>query len=113
MKKKLFLGFVMTVVFALALTLAVSAEGTVHNENTVDYSETVTLNDGTVLPLFDENKEALIWYISGVDAEGKIAYTSIRTDDQRVKWNTETWDEVTGINIVLDETKTINKTKQQ
>ena len=111
MKKKLFLGFVMTVVFALALTLAVSAEGTVHNENTVDYSETVTLNDGTVLPLFDENKEALIWYISGVDAEGKTAYTSIRTDDQRVKWNTETWDEVTGINIVLDETKTINKTK--
>lgn len=55
MKKRIFLTFVMVFVFALMLAFAVSA-GTVHNENTVDYSATVTLDDGTVLPLFDENK---------------------------------------------------------
>ncbi|MBQ8146704.1 MAG: hypothetical protein IJ039_07955 [Clostridia bacterium] len=52
MKKKLLLTLVMALAFVLALTVAVFAD-TVHNENTVNYSATVTLDDGKVLPLFD------------------------------------------------------------
>lgn len=92
MKKRLFLTFVMIFVFALTLAFAVSAD-TIHNENTVDYSATVTLDDGTVLPLFDENKEALIWYISGKE-NGKNTYSSIRSDSPDVKWTAESYDEV-------------------
>ena len=102
MKKKLFLTVVMAFFFAVILAFAVSAES-VHNENTVDYSATVTLNDGTVLPLYDENKEALIWYISGNDENGKNIYSSIRTDDPQVKWWTKSWGEVTAVSIVLDD----------
>lgn len=92
MKKRLFLTFVMVFIFALTLAFAVSAD-TVHNENTVDYNATVTLDDGTVLPLFDENKEALIWYISGKE-NGKNTYSSIRSDSPDVKWTALNYDEV-------------------
>lgn len=80
MKKKLLLALVMTFVFALALTFAVSADS-IHNENTVDYKATVTLDDGTVCNLFDSAGNALIWYISGTDDEGKNIYSPIRADD--------------------------------
>ena len=102
MKKKLFLTVVMTLVFAVALMLAVSAES-VHNENTVDYDETVTLSDGKVLPLFDENNDALIWYIDGKDESGKNTYASILSEDSQVKWYTENWGEVTGVGINFDD----------
>ena len=93
MKKRLFLTFVMVFVFALMLAFAVSA-GTVHNENTVDYSATVTLDDGTKLELFDNEGNALIWYISGTQ-DGKNLYSSVRADDdEKVKWTAESWDEV-------------------
>lgn len=75
MKKKLFLMVVMTFVFALALTFAVSAES-VHNENTVDYDATVTLDNGTVCNLFDSEKNALIWYL---DNSGNLQ--SIKAND--------------------------------
>ena len=101
MKKKLFLAFVMTFVFAAVLAFAVSAEA-VHDSTTVDYSATVTLDDGTVLPLYDENNEALIWYISGTEG-GKNVYTSIRTDSSQVLWHTKSWGEVTGVSIVLED----------
>ena len=68
MKKRLFLTFVMIFVFALTLAFAVSAD-TIHNENTVDYNATVTLDDGTVLPLFDENKEALFGTLAALKME--------------------------------------------
>ncbi len=102
MKKKLFLALVMAVAIALTLTIAVFADA-VHNDSNVDYSEKVTLDDGTVLPLFDENKEALIWYISGTDENGNNIYASIRSDDPQVHWNTESWNEVTSVGIVLDD----------
>ncbi len=109
MKRKLLLTFVMVIAFALTFALVVFAD-TVHNENTVDYSETVTLNDGTVLPLYDENKEALIWYISGTDSEtGKNIYTSILTQDSQVKWYTESWNEVTSVGITFDDGATVSK----
>ena len=74
MKRKLFLTLVTTFVFALALAFAVSA-GSVHNASTVNYKETVTLDDGTVCNLFDEDGNALIWFKNG----GVLQ--SIRADD--------------------------------
>ena len=111
MKKKLFLMVVMAFVFALALTLAVCAES-IHNENTVDYNATVTLNDGAVLPLYDENKNALIWYTDGKDEEGKTKYSSVRADDPaRVTWKAESWDEVQSWDAFLEDGTTSIKSK--
>ena len=56
------------------LAIAVSAES-VHNASTVNYDETVTLDDGAVCNLFDENGNALIWFRNG----GVLQ--SIRADD--------------------------------
>ena len=103
--KKLLLTLVLALSLSLVFTIAVFAD-VVHDETNVDYSEKVTLSDGTVLPLFDENKEALIWYL---DSAG--ALKSIRTDDQQVKWYTETWNEVTGVSIKFDDGTTVSKDK--
>ena len=56
------------------LAIAVSAES-VHNASTVNYDETVTLDDGTVCNLFDEDGNALIWFRNGGELQ------SIRADD--------------------------------
>ena len=111
MKKKLFLAFVMTFVFAVVLAFAVSAE-TVHDSTTVDYSATVTLDDGTVLPLYDSNRNALIWYIDGKDENGKTIYSSVCADDSsRVTWKAESWDEVRSWDALLEDGKTSIKSK--
>ena len=111
MKKKLFLAFVMTFAFAMVLAFAVSAES-VHNENTVDYGATVTLDDGTVLPLYDESLNALIWYTDGKDEEGKTKYSSVRADDSaRVHWQAEGWDEVRSWGAYLEDGTTSIKSK--
>ncbi len=78
MKKKIFLTIVMTMMLALVLAFAVSAES-VHNGK-VDLNATVTLDNGTVVNLFDTEGNALIWYMNGTTLE------SIRADDQRVKY---------------------------
>ncbi len=110
MKKKLFLAIVMAAIFVLTLAFAVSADS-VHNENTVDYSATVTLDDGTVCELFDDEGNALIWYISGTQ-DGKNIYTSIRADDaSRVTWKAESWDEVQSWDALLDDGTTSIKSK--
>ena len=113
MKKKLFLMVVMTFLFVLALTFAVSAETeSVHNANTVDYMATVTLNDGAVLPLYDTNHNALIWYIDGKDENGKTIYSSVCADDSsRVTWKAESWDEVQSWDALLEDGKTSIKSK--
>ena len=111
MKKKLFLAFVMTFAFAMVLAFAVSAES-VHNENTVDYGATVTLDDGTVLPLYDESRNSLIWYTDGKDEEGKTKYSSVRADDSaRVHWQAEGWDEVRSWGAYLEDGTTSIKSK--
>ena len=111
MKKKLFLAIIMATVLVLVLAFAVSADS-VHNENTVDYGATVTLDDGAVLRLYDENKEALIWYIDGTDEGGKTKYSSVRADDSnRVKWKAESWDEVRSWDALLEDGKTSIKSK--
>ena len=113
MKKKLFLMVVMTFLFVLALAFAVSAEAeSVHNANTVDYRATVTLNDGAVLPLYDTNHNALIWYIDGKDENGKTIYSSVCADDSsRVTWKAESWDEVQSWDALLEDGKTSIKSK--
>ncbi|MBE6675188.1 MAG: hypothetical protein E7596_08815 [Ruminococcaceae bacterium] len=113
MKKKLFLMVVMTFLFVLALAFAVSAEAeSVHNANTVDYRATVTLNDGVVLPLYDTNHNALIWYIDGKDENGKTIYSSVCADDSsRVTWKAESWDEVQSWDALLEDGKTSIKSK--
>ena len=100
MKKKILLILSVALVLTFMLALTVLAES-VH-EGRVDLNATVTLEDGTVLNLFDANGEALIWYLDGEELK------SIRTDDQRVKWYTENWDEVTGVGIQIDEEKSIS-----
>ena len=107
MKKKLLLTLAIVMVVALALAITAFADS-IHNENTVNYSEKVTLSDGTVLPIFDENKEALIWYISGTDGEGNNVYTSIRSDDPQVIYHCESWFEITSTRIDLSDGTTIN-----
>ena len=113
MKKKLFLMVVMTFLFVWALAFAVSAEAeSVHNANTVDYRATVTLNDGVVLPLYDTNHNALIWYIDGKDENGKTIYSSVCADDSsRVTWKAESWDEVQSWDALLEDGKTSIKSK--
>ena len=96
MKKKIFLTVVMTFVFALVLTFAVSA-ASVHNENTVDYSATVTLDNGTVCNLFDSDKDALIWYL---DSNG--ALQSVKAQDERVKFSKTGYDLEYLVNVQID-----------
>ena len=74
MKRKLFITAIMMFAFAVVLAFAVSA-GSVHNASTVNYDETVTLDDGTVCNLFDKDGNALIWFRNG----GVLQ--SIRADD--------------------------------
>ncbi len=108
--RKLLITLIMTLALALTFSLVVLADS-VHNETNVDYNETVTLGDGTVLPIFDENKEALIWYISGKDDSGKNTYSSIRADDPQVIYYSETWCEVTSTRIDLYDAETDTVTK--
>ena len=75
MKKKLLLTLALVAVFVLMLTFVVSAES-VH-AGKVDLNATVTLNDNTVLNLFDSNGNALIWYI---DSNSETGYSSVRAD---------------------------------
>ena len=74
MKKKILLIAVIAAMLICTLAIVVSAEG-IHNSQTVNFNETVTLRDGTVCNLFDENGNALIWFrLSG-------ELQSIRADD--------------------------------
>jgi len=74
MKKKILFIVTLCIMLICMLAIAVSAES-VHNASTVNYDETVTLDDGTVCNLFDENGNALIWFRNG----GVLQ--SIRADD--------------------------------
>lgn len=90
--RKLFLILAISVILAVALTFTVSA---VAPGDTVS----VTVGDTTQdVALFDAEGNALIWYW---DAGNNLV--SIRTDDQQVKWYTESWGEVTSVNITFDD----------
>ena len=69
MKRKLLIVSLGILVFACFFAIPAFAA--------VDYSETATLADGTKLPIYDETHNPLIWYVSGVDAEGNNVYESV------------------------------------
>ncbi len=79
MKRKilLILAFTFLLVCVFAITTNASSSS-VHNGK-IDLNATVTLDDGTVCPLFDGEGNALIWYL---DASNTLK--SIRADDSRV-----------------------------
>ena len=81
MKKKILLSIVMIVVIACLFAFAVNAEGTSVHNGKVDLDATVTLDDGTVVNLFDPYGNALIWFNTS-----KNGLQSIRADDPRVKY---------------------------
>ena len=85
MKRKLLTISLGILIFACFLAISSFA--------TVNYSETATLADGTVLPIYDENQNPLIWYISGVDENGKNIYKSV--PNNRNEQNTNNDDFVT------------------
>ena len=64
MKKRILLA--VSMVMMLVCVLAISA-GAVSTTGNIDYEEKATLKDGTVLPIYDEDKNPLIWYISGTE----------------------------------------------
>ena len=76
---------------------------------TVNYEETATLADGTILPIYDENHNPLIWYVSGTDASGNNVYSSVpnnrnepnATNDTYVTYvsSTGTWAQLNDIYI--------------
>lgn len=79
MKKKIFLTLVMTFALALMFVCMASAEEFTHNGK-VDLNATVTLASGDTVNLFDNEGNALIWFMNGAELQ------SIRADDERVKY---------------------------
>ena len=69
MKRKILIVFLGIFVFVCLFAMSVFA--------TVNYEETATLADGTILPIYDENHNPLIWYVSGTDASGNNVYSSV------------------------------------
>jgi len=89
MKKKIFtLAFM--VVMLLCLVIGINAEDAA-TETTVatpDISKTtVTLDDSTVLPIWDTDGDALIWYKSTANADdGYANYDYVKAQDPRVDY---------------------------
>lgn len=70
MKRKLLIVTLGIMIFACLFAVSVFADA--------NYSETVTLADGTVLSLWDVDGSGLIWYINGTDADtGKNTYACV------------------------------------
>ena len=64
MKKKIIP--ILSMMCLVVCMLAISA-GAVSTTGNIDYDEMATLVDGTVLPIYDEDRNPLIWYISGTE----------------------------------------------
>jgi len=64
MKKKLLLVLCLAIAICAIFAISASAVSTTGN---IDYDEKATLSDGTVLPIYDSNKNPLVWYISGTE----------------------------------------------
>ncbi len=87
MNRKLFLAFIMTIAFVIMLAFVVSAEGT----------SKVTLNDETEVDLFDDDGNALIWYLDtnntlkSIRADNAV-YTSTVKVNNTTEFATYTFD---------------------
>ena len=60
MKRKVLFMSLGVLIFAILLAISSFAA--------IDYNEKAVLADKTVLPIYDENQNPLIWYVSGIDA---------------------------------------------
>ena len=84
MKKRLFLTAVMVLALLCVFAFSVYADE-------VDYEEKAILADGAVLPIYDENSNPLIWYVSGVNADGKNVYASVPNNRNAANENNDTY----------------------
>ena len=57
---------------------------------TVNYEETATLADGTILPIYDENHSPLIWWVSG-EENGKNVYSSVPNNRKEANAKNDTY----------------------
>lgn len=101
MKRKLLIMSLGVIIFALLLAFSSFAS--------INYSEKAVLADGTILPIYDENQNPLIWYVSGVDANGKNIYSSVpnnrnaqnTNNDDYVTYTNSNGNQLTNINFNL------------
>ena len=82
--RKVFLVSLLIGLLACALAVSVGATG-------FDYSEKAILADGTVLPIYDEEQNPLIWYVSGTDNEGNNTYASVPNNRNSATSNNDTY----------------------
>ena len=83
MKRKLITVFFFALLFAWALAISVFSA--------VNYGEMATLADGTVLPIYDEAHNPLIWFVSGTDQEGNNIYSSVPNNRNEPNENHDTY----------------------
>ena len=81
MKRKILFATIISIVFIMTFALCAFA---------VDYNEKATLADGTVLPIYDENQNPLIWWISG-EENGKNVYSSVPNNRKEPNANNDTY----------------------
>ena len=81
MKKKLFLVIAIVAVLACLFAISVSAA-----EPNYD-GEKVTLADGTECPLWDEEGNPLIWYVSATAEDGTKTYSYVDATSSAVDYN--------------------------
>ncbi len=70
MKKKLLVLTMALIAMLCLLAISVSAQE-------IDYSEKATLLDGTVLPIYDQDNNPLIWFVLSTDDNGVNTYASV------------------------------------
>ncbi|MBQ8146719.1 MAG: leucine-rich repeat protein [Clostridia bacterium] len=70
MKKKLLILTLALIAVFCVLVISVNAQE-------IDYSEKATLLDGTVLPIYDQDNNPLIWFIKDASATGMDKYASV------------------------------------
>ena len=113
MKRKILITSLGVLIFAILLAISSFAA--------VDYNEKATLADGTVVPIYDENQNPLIWYVSGVDANGKNIYASVPNNRNAANENkdayvtytitTGQWAQIQDIKISVNNEDTSNYTE--
>ena len=70
MKRKLLILVVAALSIFCMLAIGISAAE-------INYSEKATLHDNTVLPIYNEDNEGLIWFITSTDENGVNTYASV------------------------------------
>ncbi len=70
MKKRILLTLLVVVALIFALALVSSAAE-------INYEETATMKDGTVLPIYNESNQGLIWFVYSTDENGVKTYKSV------------------------------------